>query len=102
MSSFNNNVPTKFPKLKPRGPGGEALLAAERAKTNFDVEALSKFMYTEKWLSTMEKVLEVIENEPAFDKTNRYYLSRHEKVITSLQKEKRIVDLARLVVVVMA
>lgn len=93
--SFNNNVATKFPNLKPRGPGGEALLAAERAKTNFDVKALSKFMYTEEWLNKMNQVLEVIENEPAFDKTGRYYQSRTDKISTGLWKDKRMVELAR-------
>lgn len=93
--SFNNNVPTKFPNLKPRGPGGEALLAAERAKTNFDVKALSKFMYTEEWLNKMNKVLEVIENEPAFDKADRYYLGRPEKITTGLDKDRRQIELTR-------
>lgn len=93
--SFNNKVATKFPNLKPRGPGGEALLNAERAKTSFDVKELSKFMYTEKWLDKMNKVLEVITDEPAFDKSGRYYQSRKDKIATGLWKDKRMVELAR-------
>lgn len=92
--TFNNNVATKFPNLKPRGPGGEALLEAERAKTSFDVKALSKFMYTEEWLDKMNRVLQVVENEPAFDKTNRYHQSRTEKITTGLWKDKRMAELA--------
>jgi acyl-CoA oxidase len=95
MSTFNNNIATKFPDLKPRGPGGEALLEAERAKTSFDVKSLSKFMYTEEWLDKMYKVLRVIENEPAFDKTNRYYQSRADKIKTSLWKDRRMIEIAR-------
>jgi acyl-CoA oxidase len=93
--TFDNNVATKFPNLKPRGPGGEALLAAERAKTSFDVKALSKFMYTEEWLNKMNYVLEIIENEPAFDKTSRYYQSRPDKIATGLWKDKRMAELAK-------
>ncbi|CAO3698935.1 unnamed protein product [Rhizopus stolonifer] len=95
MPTFNNNVATKFPDLKPRGPGGEALLEAEREKINFDVKSLSKFMYTEAWLDKLHRVLSVIESEPAFDKTSRYYQSRSEKIKTSLWKDKRMVELAR-------
>ncbi|KAK4509884.1 uncharacterized protein ATC70_007188 [Mucor velutinosus] len=90
----NNNIPTKFPNLKPRGPGGEALLAAERAKTSFDVNALSKYMYSQEWLEKMNNVLQIIENEPAFDKTSRYYQSRPDKISTGLWKDKRMAELA--------
>jgi acyl-CoA oxidase len=93
--TFQNNVATTFPNLKPRGPGGEVLLAAERAKTSFDVKNLSKFMYTEEWLSKMNKVLQVIEKEPAFDKSTRYYQSRADKISTGLWKDRRMAELAR-------
>ncbi|GAA5797477.1 hypothetical protein HPULCUR_002863 [Helicostylum pulchrum] len=93
--SFNNNVATKFPNLKPRGPGGEALLNAERAKTSFNIKELSKFMYTEEWLIKMNNVLQVISTEPAFDKSNRYYQSRTDKIDTGLWKDKRMIELAR-------
>ncbi|OBZ87095.1 putative peroxisomal acyl-coenzyme A oxidase 1.2 [Choanephora cucurbitarum] len=93
--TFNNAVPTKFPDLKPRVPGGEALLAAERANTTFDINALSKFMYTKPWLDSMNKILQVIENELAFDKSKRYFQSRQEKITTGLQKDRRLVELVR-------
>ncbi|RCH98271.1 hypothetical protein CU097_012978 [Rhizopus azygosporus] len=95
MSNFNNNIATKFPDLKPRAPSGEALLETERAKTSFDVKALSKFMYTEEWLDRMYKILNIIENDPAFDKTKRYYESRSEKIKSSLWKDRRMTELAR-------
>ncbi|CAO3699738.1 hypothetical protein G6F70_005764 [Rhizopus microsporus] len=92
---MDNNVATKFPKLAPKGPSGELLLANERAKGTFDVEELSKYMYSEEWLQKMSKVLQVLETEPAFDKTNRYYQTRKEKITTSLWKEKRLIEIAR-------
>lgn len=97
MSNFNNNIATKFPDLKPRAPSGEALLETERAKTSFDVKALSKFMYTEEWLDRMYKILNIIENDPAFDKTKRYYESRSEKIKSSLWKDRRMTELARYI-----
>jgi acyl-CoA oxidase len=93
--SFDNNVPTKFPKLAPKGPSGELFLANERAKGTFDVNELSKFMYTEEWLQRMNKVLEVMENDPAFDKTDRYYLSRKDKIANSLYKDKRLIEVVK-------
>jgi acyl-CoA oxidase len=93
--TFDNNVPTKFPNLKPGGPGGEALLEAERAKASFDVKALSNYMYTEEWLEQMNRVLQVVENDPAFDKSERYYRSRNQHVTAGLRKDKRMVELAR-------
>ncbi|CAO0794064.1 unnamed protein product [Mucor circinelloides] len=93
--TFDNNVATKFPKLAPKGPSGELFLANERAKGTFDVNELAKFMYTEEWLQKMHKVLEVMESEPAFDKTNRYYLSRKDKISSSLWKDKRLIEVAK-------
>lgn len=93
--SFDNNVATKFPKLAPKGPSGDLLLANERAKGTFDVNELAKFMYTEEWLQRMHKVLAVLESEPAFDKTDRYYLSRKDKIASSLWKDKRLIELVQ-------
>lgn len=93
--TFDNNVPTKFPNLAPKGPSGELFLANERAKGSFDVNELSKFMYTEEWLQKMNKVLEVLESEPAFDKTHRYYMNRKEKISSSLWKDRRIIEVAK-------
>lgn len=93
--TFDNNIPTKFPDLEPRGPSGELLLAQERAQASFDVKQLSNFMYGEKWLNKMNNVLEIISKEPAFDKTGRYYESREERVSNGFKKDKRLVELVK-------
>ncbi|CAO3623101.1 unnamed protein product [Cunninghamella echinulata] len=93
--SFDNNIPTKFPDLEPRGPSGELLLAQERAQASFDVKQLSNFMYGEKWLNKMNNVLDIISKEPAFDKTGRYYESREEKVSNGFKKDKRLIELVK-------
>lgn len=93
--TFDNNVATKFPKIATRGPSTESLLASEREKGSFDVYELSKFMYTEEWLQKMNKVLQVLESDPAFDKTNRYYMTREEKITSTLWKEKRLFEIKK-------
>ncbi|KAG2177304.1 hypothetical protein INT43_007961 [Umbelopsis isabellina] len=95
MATFNNNVPTKFPKLAPRGPAGDLVLAAERAKASFDPQDLTKFMYDEEWLQRLNRILNIIENEPAFDKSERYFLGRTDKVNQAYWKDKRTVELAK-------
>jgi acyl-CoA oxidase len=95
MATFNNNVPTKFPKLAPKGPAGELVLAAERAKASFDPQDLTKFMYDEEWLQRLNRILNIIENEPAFDKSERYFLGRTDKVNQAYWKDKRTVELAK-------
>jgi acyl-CoA oxidase len=52
-------------------------------------------MYTEEWLDRMNKVLAIIENEPAFDKSGRYYQGRPDKISTGLWKDKRMAELAK-------
>ncbi|KAI7855172.1 acyl-CoA dehydrogenase/oxidase [Circinella umbellata] len=91
----DNNAPIRFPNLPPKGPDGDLLLAAERAKATFDVKELSKIMYTEEYLHKMDKVLDVLENDPAFDKSDRYHYSRPEKMAASLWKDKRLIELTK-------
>ncbi|KAI9259492.1 acyl-CoA dehydrogenase/oxidase C-terminal [Phascolomyces articulosus] len=91
----NDNAPIQFPNIPPKGPNGDLLLAAERAKATFDVKSLTKIMYTEQYLKKMDKVLDVLENDPAFDKSDRYHHSRPEKIAASLWKDKRLIELTK-------
>ncbi|KAH8548711.1 acyl-CoA dehydrogenase/oxidase C-terminal [Umbelopsis sp. PMI_123] len=94
MATFNNDIPTKFPKLEPKGPAGDIVLAAERGKATFNTQELTKFMYGEEWLERFSRVLEVIENEPTFDKSKRYYQGRDERIDDAFKKDKRMVEIA--------
>ncbi|CAO3687623.1 unnamed protein product [Rhizopus stolonifer] len=93
--SFDNNIPTRFPKLGFKSVSGEMLLAKERAKCTFDVNELSKFMYTEEWLKKMNEILKILESEPAFDKTSRYYQNRKEKISAALWKDMRLTEMTK-------
>ncbi|KAI8142051.1 acyl-CoA dehydrogenase/oxidase [Fennellomyces sp. T-0311] len=93
MATFNNNTPIKFPNLEPRAPLGQDLIQAERAKASFDVKAMSKFLYSEEWLAKLDKVLKVMETDPAFDKTQRYFQGRAERIRDAYAKDKRLLEI---------
>ncbi|KAI9259026.1 acyl-CoA dehydrogenase/oxidase C-terminal [Phascolomyces articulosus] len=94
VTSFNNNVPTKFPKLQPKAPNGPDLLQIERSKASFDVDALSKFTYGEEFLKRKDKILKILEAEPAFEKTQRFFQGRHERLMHAYEKDKRTIELS--------
>ncbi|KAI9271552.1 acyl-CoA dehydrogenase/oxidase [Phascolomyces articulosus] len=90
----NNNTPVRFPKKSvPKGPNGDILLAAERAKATFNVKDLTRIMYSDEYLRKMETILKILENEPAFDKSDRYHQGRSENFFSGLWKDKRILEL---------
>ncbi|KAG0065235.1 fatty-acyl coenzyme A oxidase, partial [Linnemannia elongata] len=85
----------RFPDLPPSEPQGSDLLAQERSKTTFSVHDLSNYIYGEEYLERQEKFLSLIENEPAFDKSNRYFLGRTERFAGALKKDYALVKLAQ-------
>ncbi|KAG0220452.1 hypothetical protein BGX31_011009, partial [Mortierella sp. GBA43] len=85
----------RFPDLPPSGPQGSDLLAQERSRTTFSVHELSNYMYGEEYLERQEKMLALIESEPAFDKSNRYYLGRTERFAGALRKDHALVKLSQ-------
>lgn len=98
VAADNNNQPTRFPPLAPKSPSGVDLLAAERKKSSFNVDSMTKFIYPDGWLDRMNNVLAVIEKDPAFDKTMRYYQNRYEGMRQAYAKEKRIRQLSTYVI----
>ncbi|KAG0257963.1 hypothetical protein BG011_003630 [Mortierella polycephala] len=85
----------RFPNLPPSEPQGSDLLTQERAKTTFSVHELSTFLYGEAYLERQERLLTLIENEPAFDKSDRYFLGRTERFAHALRKDHAIVKMAQ-------
>ncbi|KAG0288039.1 hypothetical protein BGZ96_008113 [Linnemannia gamsii] len=85
----------RFPDLPPSEPQGADLLAQERSRTTFSVHDLSNYIYGEEYLERQEKFLGLIENEPAFDKSNRYFLGRTERFAGALKKDYALVKLAQ-------
>ncbi|KAG0035024.1 hypothetical protein BGZ81_001534 [Podila clonocystis] len=85
----------RFPDLPPSEPQGSDLLAHERSRTTFSVHDLSNYLYGEEYLERQEKMLALIENEPAFDKSNRYFLGRTERISGALRKDYALVKLSQ-------
>ncbi|KAF9912491.1 hypothetical protein EC991_010578 [Linnemannia zychae] len=85
----------RFPNLPPSEPQGADLLAQERAQTTFSVNEVSNFLYGEVYLERQERLLALIESEPAFDKSNRYFRGRSERFAAALRKDHALIKLAQ-------
>ncbi|KAG0050274.1 hypothetical protein BGZ83_004926 [Gryganskiella cystojenkinii] len=85
----------RFPNLPPSEPQGSDLLAQERAQTTFSVHELSTFLYGEAYLERQHRLLNLIENEPAFDKSRRYFRGRSERFAAALKKDHALVRMSQ-------
>lgn len=77
------------------GTSGTRLLEIERSKASFSSKDLARFLLGEEHLERQARLLEIIEREPAFNKSRLAYLSRTDRFAAGLAKEKRFVQLAR-------
>ncbi|KAF9108300.1 hypothetical protein BGX27_008404 [Mortierella sp. AM989] len=85
----------RFPNLPPSEPQGFDLLNQERAKNTFGVKELSIFLYGEEVLQRQDRLLALIENEPAFDKSDRYFQGRTERFDHALRKDFELIKLGK-------
>jgi acyl-CoA oxidase len=75
--------------LKPATDGGE-LLRKERAKSDLPVDNVSKFMFGEEFLETRRKILEILQSEKVFDKSQNYFTGRIARFEAALARAKRL------------
>ncbi|GAA6050970.1 hypothetical protein JCM3770_005348 [Rhodotorula araucariae] len=95
MSSADH-LPVQIPDgFQPLGTSGTRLLEIERAKASFSPAELRDYIYGREFLERQARILPIVENEPAFDKSQIHYMSRSEKFRHGLKKEKRLVQLTR-------
>ena len=80
--------------LKPAGPQGSELLAQERAQSTVDVDKLAELLKTKEVLQRQEKMLQILEKEKVFDKSQNNSLGRVERIQRSLAKGKRLQQLS--------
>jgi acyl-CoA oxidase len=86
----------KIPQnITPSDPQGSELLTQERAKSTFKTKELTLALYGSKELERYDKILKILENDPAFDKSNLYYMGRTELFRHALKKDKRLVQLIK-------
>ena len=83
-------IPSWVKDLKPSGPQGSELLAAEREKSGIPVNQLSEFLFTKKKLERKAAILKGLESEPVFDKSQNYFSGRVEKFERALARAKKL------------
>ncbi|GAA5942284.1 hypothetical protein JCM1841_002805 [Sporobolomyces salmonicolor] len=95
-------IPTLTPPVeipphlsKPVGTPGTRLLEIERSKASFCPDDLKEFLYGKEYLERVNRILPVLENDPAFDKSQIHYMDRGDKFRHGLAKEKRLVQVSR-------
>ncbi|GAA6040376.1 hypothetical protein JCM8097_007586 [Rhodosporidiobolus ruineniae] len=90
-------VPVLIPPhlSKPVGVPTTQLLAQERNGAAFDSVKLGRYIHGDEYLERLKRILAVVENEPAFDKTQLHYLGREDKFKFGLRKEKRLAQLEK-------
>ncbi|KAJ3172573.1 hypothetical protein HDU88_005902 [Geranomyces variabilis] len=96
VASSKKNVAWNNPTgLTPAGPQGSESLARERARATFDVKELTLLLHGEKALEDDRKVLEVLENNPAFSKADIYNQSRTERYMSAAARGKLMHDICK-------
>ncbi|KAI9819432.1 MAG: fatty-acyl coenzyme A oxidase [Thelocarpon impressellum] len=83
-------APAWVKALKPASPHGADLLAQERAKSTLDVERLANFLFTKEELERQQRVLEVLQADKTFDKSQNYFDGRVDRFKTALARSKRL------------
>lgn len=86
-------TPAWVKALKPSEPQGSDLLAYERAQSNVPVEKLAEFMFTKEVLDRQAKILQVLQSEKVFDKSQNYFDGRVDRFQTALARAKRLQQL---------
>ncbi|KAI9155698.1 Peroxisomal acyl-coenzyme A oxidase 1 [Paramyrothecium foliicola] len=76
--------------LKPSGPQGSELLEQERAKSNLNVDQLAAFLFTQDVLDRNAKILEILQAEPVFDKSQNYFRGRTDRIEAALARAKAL------------
>lgn len=81
--------------LQPSDPQGSELLAQERAKSNANVDQLANFLLTKEGRERKRKVLQILQGEKVFDKSQNYFAGRIDRFETALARAKTLQKLAK-------
>ncbi len=76
--------------LKPSGPQGSELIAQERDASKVNVEQVATFLHTREGREKKKKVLQVLQSEKVFDKSQNYFSGRIDRFETALARAKRM------------
>ena len=90
-----STTPSWVKKLTPSGPQGHELLSGERAKSLLDTKRISEFLWTKEELTRKDRVLEQLQAEKVFEKSQNYTAGRRDRFEMSLARAKKLVQLKR-------
>lgn len=85
-----SEIPGWVKALKPSGPQGSELLEHERNKSNIDVDQLSTFLFTREGMERKKRILDILQKEKVFDKSQNYFAGRIDRFETALARAKRL------------
>lgn len=80
--------------LTPSGPQGSEILQQERDKSNIDVDQLANFLFTKETLERNAKILEILQSQPVFDKSQNYFRGREQRFEAALARGKALQQLS--------
>ncbi|KAI9734846.1 MAG: fatty-acyl coenzyme A oxidase [Cirrosporium novae-zelandiae] len=83
-------TPTWVKALTPADPQGSELLQKEREQSNVSVDKLSEFLFTKPILERQERILQVLQSEKIFDKSQNYFSGRVDRFKTALARAKQL------------
>ena len=83
-------APQWVKKLTPSGPQGSELLEQERASSSISVQRLSEFLFTKEILNRQDKLLNILQGEKVFDKSQNYFAGREARFETALARAKKL------------
>jgi len=89
-----NPTPDWVRQLQPSGPQGSELLSQERAQSKVNVDSLARFIFTDEGLARKRRILNILEADKIFDKSQNYFASRVDRFQTALARSKRLRQLA--------
>ena len=80
--------------LSESGRPGKKCLELEREKSNVDVDKLATHLFTNEVLERNARLLEILQADPVFDKTQNYFRGRSSRIEASLARGKRLRQLS--------
>lgn len=83
-------TPDWVKQLKPSGPQGHELLAAERAGSNISAEKLEELLHTKEDIEMTKRILSILKSDKAFDKSQNLFQGRIDRFAGALAREKRL------------
>ncbi|KAI9873881.1 MAG: fatty-acyl coenzyme A oxidase [Pleopsidium flavum] len=86
-------TPSWVKALKPSAPQGSELLKQERDQSNLAVDKLSNFLFTKEVLDRQQRILNILQSEKVFDKSQNYFDGRVDRFQTALARAKRLQQL---------